>query len=305
MKKGEPVMMTDVRRTRKQLGAICCIATALICLVAFPVSAAILPMTGMTTDPSPNPAGGDFVNPYIDNTAILTSYTTSAGTVTDLSHPVSANGIFDSYNSGSGVEVRNTWGVNGTEVDGVDAFLNLDVSVGGNNWGDNNDTSVIDVGSTGVLRAQFFFSQQINAGAAGNGNDFFLIEAGGNDAIDIVPLDASGNPIGNFTLAVNNSTDWGSLGVDYDRQGNAVSPRPDNDLPGLAGVAFDLEDFSGTGTLTGVAGIGISGSSGLDGTIVGVNSQLAPAPEIPEPTSLVLILVGVAALAGPSRRRTR
>ncbi|MEM7627709.1 MAG: PEP-CTERM sorting domain-containing protein [Planctomycetota bacterium] len=80
-----------------------------------------------------------------------------------------------------------------------------------------------------------------------------------------------------------------------------------NDVP-LAGVAFDVEDFTGTGVLSGVAGLRItpldldpsvsSAEGNLDLVTIGFNTNA-----VPEPASGALLLFGFAALA--SRRRLR
>lgn len=250
-----------------QIGMRLILSMGFIAFQASESTATISPFTGATATPSGS---------TIDNTTILTSYTTASGTVTSLSHAVSAQGNFNGAGGGSGVD--NVWGAGGTEVDGVIAALNLDLSVGVINAGDTNATTVIDVGNTNDSPfSQFFFSQEVTGGVAGDGNDFFLIELNGNDTIEIVPLDASGNQIGAFSLAVaSGGANWGGLGIGVNR---IIESLPGNTgVSPLAGMAFDFEDFDDGlgGTLAGLHGIGISGTAGLDTMVVGVNGSLAP-----------------------------
>lgn len=249
-----------------------------------PCHAVVLPFTEVTLSPDPasNPVPDIF-----DNTTVLTSYSTTEGTVSDLSHAIFSNGKFDLGGGG----VLNSWGSAGVQIDGPQSFLNLDISTGVVNGGDTNDTSFVDVGNTGGVSMNAFFSQDINSGLAGDGNDFFIFENGANDTVDIVPLDASGNPIGDFTLTILD-TDWGPITPGYSRliENTAAA------VTAVGGVAFDLEDFIGTGTLTGVRGIAISGTTGLDALIIGVNDALAPAPK---PTLTVNRFTGAVTLDNP------
>ncbi|WP_425396483.1 LamG-like jellyroll fold domain-containing protein [Aeoliella sp.] len=216
---------------------------------------------------------------HISNTSLLGSYTTSAGEVTTLSHAVSATGSFQL----SGAGVRNFWGVDGSEIEGPDAVLNLDVSRGVLNSGMSGAPAgtTINFGDTGGESMNFFFQNVLaDAGAPGNANDIFLVEISGNDALTIVPLNASGNPIGDFSLDIA-AGDWGDISPPSIRVGgNSLSAATFN----LGGVAFDLSDFSGTGSLTGVAGISVVGPAGLDLAVAGVNSTLAQAPVDPTVT---------------------
>ncbi len=230
----------------------------------------------------------DPIDGLIVNTAVITSFTTSQGTVNTLSHAVSATGNFQRSDVGS--DVRNLWARDGAEIDGVQSILNLDISTGVLNAGDNTDPErMIDVGNTGGLTANFMFEQAINSGAAGLANDFFIFENGGNDTVDIVPLNAAGLPIGDFSLTIND-TDWGLLPESWSRVAEDVVPL----TVSIGGVAFELSDFTGTGTLTGVHGLSIAGGAGLDPLVVGVNNALAPAPR---PTLTVNRLTGEAVLS--------
>ena len=281
----------DRNTFRRWLGSLPLGVTAILMIAASPCAAAILQMTAFAPDPSPG---------AYNNTTIITSYSTSAGTVSDLSHAVNGWGRFDSQ--GSVPQVANTWGSAGVEIDGPESVLNLDVSTGVINGGDFSDTIGMEVLRDGTRvpvndpdhdtggPMLYLFSQEITAGVAGDGNDFFLFENGGNDFITVYPIDAAGNQIGDFALTIG-TTGWGVFPGVYSRVGNGLTPG----TSGLGGVAFDMEDFVGTGTLTSMRGIGIQGAvgqgqgDGVDLLVVGVNSKLAP---VPEPSILVLGAIG-------------
>jgi hypothetical protein len=256
---------------------------ALQAIVAMPCYAVISPFTSWTL--SPDPGVG-----VVDNTSILTSYTTSAGTVSDLAPAGFGWGRFDLVNT-TVPEVNNTWGAAGVEIDGVQSVLNLDVSTGLLNAGDISDSTQVDVAPNGTITfsndtdpnsgAPFIvmFSREITGGLAGDGNDFFLVENGGNDPIIVAPVDNNGNPVGDFLLTIDVS-DWGGFPDSFSRvTDNSGTPSTVD----LAGIAFDIEDFVGTGTLTSMYGLAISGlpgagvSNGVDLHVAGVNSALAPA----------------------------
>ncbi|MDF1811584.1 MAG: Ig-like domain-containing protein, partial [Verrucomicrobiales bacterium] len=93
---------------------------------------------------------------------------------------------------------------------------------------------------------------------------FFIGEIGTNgqagDAITITPLDAAGNPIGDFTLNI--------VAADYGEQLVTMDTNHSSML-GTRLTSFTLADFSGTGTLTGVAQLRLSGNTGYDPNVVG------------------------------------
>ncbi|WP_425396482.1 PEP-CTERM sorting domain-containing protein [Aeoliella sp.] len=264
-----------------------CVAVA-CCGVMQSVQGAVLPMTGATYNPlNTNDYGGTIA---IDAPSPMSSFTNSAGTTSSLSHAVSATGRFLLHTS-SGT-VRNFWGANSTEIDGVDAVLNLDVSTGVLNSGDSSasEASSVDVGGVGGTSMNFFFANVLpDAGAPGDGNDIFLVEivpnsgTGGDDDLTIVPLDSSGNPISTYSLSIVPS-DWGLIDPPPIRiGGNSLSQNFFKNV----GTGFDLSDFTGGGgPLTGVAGIAVTGPGGVDLAIAGVHGDLAP---VPEPASILLL----------------
>ncbi len=227
-------------------------------------SASILTITDGAFTPDQDP---------VRNTAIVNSYTTSAGTVSTLAGASSITGTFETSGSYGPSTIRNVWGLDGTEVDGTPSVVGLDAAVG--------------LANATQVNAQFGLEI---TGAVGNANDFFILEVTGNDAITVVPLDASGNPIGDFSLSITTGG-WGDV-VGYGFRGNSINPNSTT----IGGVAFDLEDFIGTGTLTGVTGLRTSGS--LDALVIGYNTAAA----IPEPASLALLGLGGLCLLG--RRRS-
>lgn len=272
------------RRMRKlsSWAVLCTLGLVLAMAACPPASAVIAPITSSVIDTTLD-GNGDIVN-----TANLTSISTAHGTVSNLSHAIAGFGSFDSGGGGSGV--RNSWGINGTQIDGAASVLNLDISTGLLNAGDPNDTSSVqvDIGGNVVSTGMggptvFLFSQVVTAGVAGSANDFFIIENGGNDEVILKPVDASGIPIGDYSLTINNTSHWGTDftgGAGYARIGDAVSAGP---VATFGGVAFDVEDFSGTtGSLAGMVGFSIESdpsNSGLDTLVIGVNAELAPLPE--------------------------
>ena len=184
---------------------------------------------------------------------------------------------------------RNFWGDLGSEVDGADSLVGLDVSTGAVN----------------INVANFFFGVVLlDAGAPGSGNDIFIVDVQTTAGATVRPIDANGNLIGDFTLTLT-SSDFGTVPdataqLNWKLNGSHSSAlnigSPGNNIP-INGVGFDLSDFSGTGTLTGVAGVQVSGGGALDPAVIGFNSEGV----IPEPASLGL--VGVSCLLIFGRRR--
>ncbi len=221
--------------------------------------------------------GGVFVpaqNPIV-NTAIISSFTTSQGTVSSLAGASSISGTFQTNPSYGPSQIRNFWGSAGTEVDGVASLVGLDASVG--------------IPNVALVNAQFGVTIQ---GAAGSSNDFFILESGTGDAITLVPLNGAGNPIGDFTFNIGAGA-WGAFNP-YQFVGDGITTSNSS----IAGVAFDLEDFIGTGTLTGVTGLRITSSNSLDPVVIGYNTQA-----VPEPSALLIVACGMGFFTFLRRRR--
>ena len=261
--------------------------------------------TGATFEQSPKT---DFVIPGalntntdtdfdIINTTNLKSFTTEFGVVDTIAGVTSVkNTLTDNTEFGTGENeppevdsIRNYWGFKGSEVDGSDSLLGLDVSTGLDN----------------AISVDAFFGTTLNkAGAPGLDNDIFITELFGDDSIVVFPLNEKGNRIGDFKLEINSGTgnslfddknnfvpdindigNWGDTGTDLTSFIDFTSGNLFDDI-NLVGVAFDLSDFQGTGTLTNVAGVRIQGTgvnSGLGSIDLGVIGYNTLAVSDPEP----------------------
>lgn len=265
--------------------------------------------TGATFKPSPNT---DLVIPGalntnndsdfdIANTSELESFTTKFGTVDNIAGVTSIkNVVTDNTEFGSGENeppevdsIRNYWGFEGEEINGGDSLLGLDVSTGLDN----------------AIRVDAFFGTTLDpSGAPGINNDIFIMEQFGDDSIEVFPLDEKGNRIGDFKLEINtgegntfldeqgnfapqinDSGDWGDTGTDLTAFIDFTSGNIFDDLS-LAGVAFDVSDFRGSGKLTDdITGISIQGttvnsqSGSVDLAAIGYNTSATSS----EPTSLI------------------
>jgi hypothetical protein len=244
----------------------------------------------------------------ITNTTELRSFTTRFGTTNTIAGPTRIENVITSNfelefftdfdftvgeDSGSDLDsIRNFWGFEGSEIDGGDSLLGLDVSAGLGN---------------AVTFDAFFGVTLDQAGAPGLANDIFIMETNGNDSIRVFPLNEEGNPIGDFALEINSGPgtffwdygdpgDWGNTGVDINAFFDFSSGDLFDDLD-LVGVAFDLSDFQGTGTLTDVAGVRIqgtdvnSGTGNVDATVVGYNTSAVQVPEHSSPFIFGFVLV--------------
>ena len=129
-------------------------------------------------------------------------------------------------------------------------------------------------------------------GIAGAGNDIFIFELSGNDAITVEAIDVAGAVLGDLSVEIE-LDDWvaGSLSYQFyiDNDGALRSSTP------IAGVAFDVADFF-SGTPSPINGIRWTGSAGLDPVSVGFTSP------VPEPTSAILGSLGFVALLLRRRR---
>ncbi|WP_017658442.1 PEP-CTERM sorting domain-containing protein [Baaleninema simplex] len=237
-------------------------------------------------------------DPDITNTAILQSFTTEFGVVDTLAGVSYVTNILtDNTVIGPDVEeplfdsIRNYWAFERQEVNGGDSVTGLDISVGLDN----------------VITLDAFFGTILTEGVPGPGNDIFLTELVGDDSIKILPIDVNGNPIGDFSLSINSGPatkpvtqtifatedtgDWGDMGTDVTPFIDFISGSILDDV-NLVGVAFDLEDFQGTGRLTNVAGLRIKGTQvntgegSIDVGLIGYNT----AKLVPEPNTVLGIM---------------
>ena len=233
---------------------------------------------------------------------LLTGFTTDVSRVEAIAGPVSITEVV-TFPTGAeppmGDLIRNTFGFQGSEPNGADALLGTNVGAAIDNAGGTE---------SGVPQPfNVFFASEVT-GVAGLANDFFLIDLIGDDGVDIRPLDSEGNLIGDFSLRITsgpgeglfNNINLGDFGIVENFEITASSENLSNlglsedviidDIP-LAGVAFDIEDFTGTGELTSLAGFQITALnlddsiSSADGSIdilaVGHNAEAAIA-DIPD-----------------------
>ena len=145
-------------------------------------------------------------------------------------------------------------------------------------------------GVVNVRLADFALGQSVDPN---DGWRFFMYElviATGPDADDVLvqPL-SGGSPVGDWTLTIN-PADYGAL----------TDPFNFTLLPATTayarGVTFTLDDFTGTGTLSGVDGLRFTDPGGAwDPVSVGVI--------VPEPAGLGLAGLGIGLAAWAARRR--
>ena len=252
---------------------------------------------------------------------LMTGFTTELSTVFSVAGPISVTDVV-TFPTGimppEGDLIRNTWGFLGEEPIGSDALLGTNVGAAIDNAGGTE---------SGIPQAfNVFFGTELTA-VPGLANDFFLIDLIGDDGVDIRPLDNEGNLIDDFSLRITsgpgeglfNNDNLGDFGIVENFEITVNSENLSNlglsddviidDIP-LAGVAFDLEDFTGTGELMSLAGFQITplnlddSISSADGSIdilaVGYNTDAA---SVPEPVSL-LSLFGLGLMGmGYSRQR--
>ncbi len=276
------------------------LSLSFIAALSNPAGAEVTGFTGATFDPPPT-SDVDIpgaVNSKLDsnlnitNTTVLKSFTTKFGTVDTLAGAVSVENITTDppANDPYPGMIRNFWPINGSPIIGGDSLVGLDVSRGVDN----------------ALTADVFFGNTLkDDGAPGSANDIFITAHFGVDSIRVFPLDSKGNLIGDFELAINSGVggfisdpkygifvptdlgDWGNTDTDLVIEVGATDGSVFDDIK-LAGVAFDLSDFHGTGKLTDVAGLRIlatdvnNSSGSVDLAKVGYNTA---AVAVPEPTS--------------------
>ncbi len=314
------------------------IALVTAMVLAGPTSADVLPLTTLLFESEPTvdlvdadfagvPNG--FIRPNFSDApdvatseATITGFGTSAGLVNAIAGPVDATNIV-TFPTGleppAGDLIRNVYGFQGAEPTGISSILGTNVGAGLDNAGATGDTS------NPIQPFEVFFGRSI-VGAPGAANDFFLIDIIGDDAVDLRPIDANGDLIGDFVLRLasgpgpnnfGNSDlgDFGLTGFDMalflENGANIGLPEETviDDVP-LAGVAFDIEDFDGTGTLNSLAGFQITpldldpSVSSAEGSIdlIAIGYNVAA---VPEPTSAAMLLVGLGGLRFALTRRGR
>ncbi len=215
---------------------------------------------------------------------LLTGFTTDVSSVDAIAGPVSITDVVTfpiGAEPPTGDLIRNTFGFQGSEPNGADALLGTNVGAAIDNAG----------GSESGVPQPFnvFFASEVT-GVAGSANDFFLIDLIGDDGVDIRPLDIEGNLIGDFSLRITsgpgeglfNNINLGDFGIVENFEITVSSENLSNlglsddviidDIP-LAGVAFDIEDFTGTGELTSLAGFQITALN-LDDTISSADGSI-------------------------------
>ena len=232
---------------------------------------------------------------------LLTGFTTDVSSVEAIAGPVSITDVVTfpiGAEPPTGDLIRNTFGFQGSEPNGADALLGTNVGAAIDNAGGTE---------SGVPQPfNVFFASELR-GVPGQANDFLLIDLIGDDGVDIRPLDSEGNLIGDFSLRITsgpgeglfNNINLGDFGIVENFEITASSENLSNlglsedviidDIP-LAGVAFDIEDFTGTGELNSLAGFQITALnlddsiSSADGSIdilaIGHNAE-AVIPNIP------------------------
>jgi len=132
----------------------------------------------------------------------------------------------------------------------------------------------------------FFFGQNVD------GANLFFVDLASVDPVTVNPIDGAGSLIGDFELSIVDS--GGGVAGGFDTLAASLNGSFLADLV-LRGVVFNTSDFSGTGALTGVEGIRLTGA-GFDTMVVGI------AAVIPEPSSLALLFIGVSGVALRRRR---
>lgn len=228
------------------------------CWIPGNASAAVLGITDMVL--SPDPGTGT-----ITNSTLITSFSTSLGTYTDLQGAVTSSGTLNPY-----------WGNTSTVFPGQGSLTGsygLDVAYG--SLGISTDVGY----GTNVDSAAVFFMTDAQTGTQ-------------QDDVTILPLDMNGNPIGDFSLSLFEA-DWGA-GLDlFHMRASGVNVSNAR----IRGITFSLSDFSGTGILSGVYGLRVT-SPNADPSVIGY-----AVTAIPEPSSYALVAAGFLLLACQRRMR--
>ena len=241
---------------------------------------------------------------------LMVGFTTEVSQVLAIAGPISVTEV---VTFPTGVEppigdtIRSTWGFLGEEPLGVEALLGTNVGAAIDNAGGT---------PSGVPKPfNVFFATQLR-GVPGPANDFFIIDLIGDDGVDLHPIDRTGKRIGDFSLRLAsgpgeglfNNTNLGDFGIVENFEIAVSSENLSNlglsenviidNIP-LAGIAFDLEDFTGTGELSGLAGFRITplnlddSISSADGSIdilaIGYNTQAVAVPERLSPIVLLIL----------------
>lgn len=199
----------------------------------------------------------------------MTGFSTEISSVDSIAGPVL---VTEAVTFPTGIEppegdiIRSTWGFQGEEPLGEEALLGTNVGAAIDNAGGTE---------SGIPQSfNVFFSSQVK-GVPGAANDFFIIDLIGDDGVEIRPIDSTGKLIGDFSLELKSgpgeplfdNVNLGDFGIVENFELTASSENLSNlglsddvlidDIP-LAGIAFDIEDFEGTGELTSLSGFQIT-----------------------------------------------
>lgn len=221
--------------------------------------------------------------PDIAGRTLVEGFETDAGLTLSLEGPVAAS-VSETRPEGiatpAGDRIRNFWVPAGQQTEGAMALIGLDVAVGVDN------AVSVDVQFSGPV-----------TGAAGTANDFLLVELFGDDSVEVLPLDVSGNVIGIGVVIASGpglaaiETDdpgqWGWVGTDLVVTIENLPPMLFGEMAGegavldnlkIAAVAFDVEDLFGGDSHTlpvhGLRILGIdlgSGKGTIDLAVVAAN----------------------------------
>ncbi len=142
-------------------------------------------------------------------------------------------------------------------------------------------------GLANVTSVDITFGTQVFS--LGDDSSFFMFDIYGNDSASVQLLDSGGNPIADYSL-----TTGSGYGVSVD-PGDAVLVNGGGEEAGyyIKGLSFALEDFTYTGTGTDP---GMPDVYGLRFTGSGWDPALLGATLVPEPPSVLLLLMATGAL---------